>query len=193
MEKRVRRNKDHVLLQGLCQSDPVAIDEIYKQFYLMIRNVVVRNNGSEEDAEDLFQDLLVVVYQKATESSLQLNSGFGTFLYAIARKMWLNRLRKRRRIILKEELLEVNESSDDYYELIEFEDHGSIERLYIKHFMQLNEPCQKLLLLFYERTSLRKIAEILGYKSEGYVKKLKYKCKEKLIKSIQQDPNYKLL
>ena len=66
-------------------------------------------------------------------------------------------------------------------------------KLYQKHFQKLSKECKKLLQLFFDKVSYSEIAKILGYKSAGFVKKKKYNCKEFLMKSIKNDPEYKAL
>ncbi|MDP4206820.1 MAG: hypothetical protein Q8859_12585, partial [Bacteroidota bacterium] len=64
-------------------------------------------------------------------------------------------------------------------------------RLYQKHFKSLGADCQKILQLYFDKVSLKQITQIMGFKSELYAKKRKYKCKEYLVKSIKQDLEYK--
>ena len=63
-------------------------------------------------------------------------------------------------------------------------------RLYQKHFTNLGKDCQKILQLYFDKVPLKNIAQIMGFKSEKYAKKRKFKCKEYLIKSIKQDLEY---
>ena len=63
--------------------------------------------------------------------------------------------------------------------------------LYQKHFNTLSTDCQKLLQLFFEKVPLKEIAGLMGYKSEKYAKKRKFKCKELLVNRIKQDTEFK--
>ena len=55
---------DEAIIAGLKGRDILVINYIYKQAYPQIRYLVITNSGSKMDAEDLFQDALVVIYQK---------------------------------------------------------------------------------------------------------------------------------
>ena len=84
--------------------------------------------------------------------------------------------------------------------LVELDDdilklYNSNERyiIYQVHFKKLSQNCQKILELYMARIQLKEIANILGYKSDQYVKKRKHQCKEKLVNSIKNDPRYKEL
>ena len=80
------------------------------------------------------------------------------------------------------------EFDHDFAELVEKNERF---KLYQKHFQLLGSDCQKLLQLFFDKVPLKQIAQIMGFSSEKYVKKRKFKCKEYLITSIKQDVNYK--
>ena len=64
-------------------------------------------------------------------------------------------------------------------------------RLFQQHFLRLSEDCKKILQLFLAKTSLKEIAEIMGFKTEKYAKTRKFMCKEKLKNAIINDPNFK--
>ena len=60
------------------------------QYYPMISNMIKKNNGSEEDAKDVFQDAIIIFYKKCLEPQFKLTARISTFLYAIAQKKWRN-------------------------------------------------------------------------------------------------------
>jgi RNA polymerase sigma factor (sigma-70 family) len=185
----VQELKAENILVGLRDRDTKVLDYIYKNFYEQIKVFILRNRGSIEDAKDVYQDALLVIYQKASKDNLELSCSFQTYLYSVCRLLWLKQLESNQiqrntaeetgmYIELDEDLVEVFEKNERY-------------KLYQHHFQKLSFSCQKVLELFLAGISLREIANILGFKSEHYVKKRKYQCKEKLISSIKSDPNFK--
>jgi hypothetical protein len=64
------------------------------------------------------------------------------------------------------------------------------QNLFWSAFQQLGEECQKLLRLFFDKEKMAKIAEMMGYGSEGYAKKRKFQCKEKLVELIKTDRRF---
>ncbi len=62
----------------------------------MVKDLVSKNGGSSEDASDLFQDGMVVVYEKAMDVDFTLSSSLKTYLYAVCKNKWLMQLRKRK-------------------------------------------------------------------------------------------------
>jgi len=86
-----------------------------------------------------------------------------------------------------EDLSEVH----DHFLPEEPEEEQEKYRLFQQHFLRLSLDCQKVLRLFMGKTSLKEIADIMGFKTEKYAKTRKFMCKEKLKNSIINDPLFK--
>jgi len=181
---------DAGIIDGLKKRDSGIIRYIYKEYYPTIKYLITTNSGTETDAEDVFQDALVVLFKKIIKEDLILTSSFKTFLYSICRNLWLQRLDRR---VFSDEFLEMEDLSElqDNLHLEQSEEEHEKYRLFQQHFLKLSEDCQKILQLFLGRTSLKEIAEIMGFKTEKYAKTRKFMCKEKLKNSIINDPNFK--
>jgi len=177
-----------LIIDNFKKQDNDTLDFIYRKFYPAVRNLVVLNSGSEDDARDIFQESIVVIYRKLTYDDLTLSCSFKTYLYAIAKRLWLKELEKRR--LSRERLSAWEVWEDEGIEEPIIEEKDARYRLYQDHFMSLSEKCQRLLRLFYQKVPLREIAELMGFSSEKYAKKRKYQCKENLIKRIKEDPRF---
>lgn len=179
------------IIHGLRDRDTRVLDFIYDNFYFQIKIFVTKNHGSEEDARDIYQDALMVIYQKQQKENLILSCSFSTYLYSVCRLLWLKQLEKRKQhVSVTEEsgiYIDVNDNILDIFNLNEK------YKLYQDHFNRLSFSCQKVLELFLAGIPLKEIANILGFKSEQYAKKRKYQCKEKLVSNIKNDPEYKKL
>jgi len=150
----------------------------------MISKLILNNRGSEEDAQDIFQDALCMMYEKSQQEQLQFNCAFKTYLYAVCRNMWLMVLRKKRTdgVMVKD-----TEIGDDLSEsLIQDMTHARRVQVFKAHLENLGESCQQVLKFFFNGKSLRQIAEQMGF-TEAYAKKRKFVCQQKLIASIEQD------
>ena len=177
-------------IKGILNGDPQLINEIYENYHQAILKLVQNYNGTAEDARDVFQEGLMLIYRKAQQPDFQLSSSFFTYFYAICRNIWSNQTRKKSfgEVTLNDEMKSM--VKDDSPIMLEQNEQYI---LYRKKFLELGEDCQQLLSLFLQKISLREIAKKMGLSSEGYAKKKKYKCKEKLITLIQNDPSYKEL
>ena len=179
---------DEAILEGLRLRSDYIINFIYKDFFPLVRFLVVENGGTLEDAEDIFQDGIIIIYNKININQLVLTSSFKTYMYSVCRNLWLQKLNKRKAIFDK--LNDVEEYIDLPKDMLQ---EASIEetelhRIIQIHFLSLADDCQKLLRLFIKNIPLREIASILGYKTEKYAKTRKYLCKEELKKRIASDP-----
>ncbi len=183
---------DEQILKGILRHDNLILQYIYKQYYYSINYFIRKNQGSEDDANDIFQEAIIIIYRKIKENDLIFEkSSFKGYLFSVCRFLWLKQLEKRR--IEKEKLNDSLPYQDDLYDdsfnelVLKNEKYG----LYQRHFGSLSTDCQKLLQLFFEKVSLKDIAMMMGYKSEKYAKKRKFKCKELLISRIKQDAEFK--
>jgi RNA polymerase sigma factor (sigma-70 family) len=180
---------NEAIITGLKAQNVEIIKYIYEKFFQQIRFLIRSNSGTEMDAEDIFQDALVVIYQKKSTENIELTCSFGTYLYSICRHLWLQRLRKREFSHECREIIDLDEHQDNH-DIDEILDDNEKYKLFQLHFLKLSAMDQKVLKLFMSKISSKEIASIMGYKSDKYAKFRKYICKEKLKNSILNDPQY---
>lgn len=176
------------LVCGITNEDNDVIRYIYKNSYRPVRHLVKRNSGSEEDARDIFQDSLVVLYRKLKAGSLKLSCSVSTFIYSVARLLWLKELKTRGK---------ENISIDDYDGWVDEESniiriYEQNERLlfYRRIFEQLSEDCKKILRMVMKSYTISEITRIMGYSSVQHTKNRRYRCKKALVNRIIQNPEY---
>lgn len=176
------------LLEGVRNSDPIVINEIYRQILPGIIAYIRGNSGSEDDARDIFQEALIVLYRKVSAGNLELTCTLKTYLSSICRNLWLNRLRDHKEVGVIEgvEFIDPDEDLEHLMELT------SRRRLFLKCFHQIGEKCKQVLELFFSKTPMKEIAKELET-SESYIKKRKFACKEKLVSLIKNDPLFQEL
>lgn len=179
--------EDQELLEKLARSDRAAILAIYDLALPSVIHWVRENSGTEQDARDLFQEAMVVVFKRLREPSFELTCRLKSFLRIICRNLWLTRLRDQKKFVATE--LEDCEPYLLEEDTVAKMEQSEEERLYFQHFQKLSEQCQKIMKWFFAKTSLADIAKRLDT-TEQYIKKRKFLCKEKLVKSIQADPIY---
>lgn len=177
------------ILEGLKTSDSNVLEYIYKKYFPIVRFFVIKNSGTDEDAKDVFQEAIILIYKKLKDESLDLNCAFKTYLYSVCRILWLRQLEKKK---VRNEVVTDNQVfvqlDEDIEELVAEQEQF---RIYQKHFQLLHKDCQEILQLFLKKVPLKEIAQKMNIKSDKYLKKRKYACKEALIKRIQNDPDYK--
>ncbi|MDH7446015.1 RNA polymerase sigma factor [Aquimarina sp. 2201CG14-23] len=179
--------EERKIIEGILAGDETIIKAFYKRNYNYVKSYVLKNSGDNVDAEDVFQDALVLVYQKLKSDSLELRVSVSAYFYGVCKNIWRNRLRKKRKLIISDEVIETNDEIDG--SIIEDIENKEREMLYRKYFVTLSDKCKELLNLVFAGNSMREIANITGY-SEGYARKKKFECKKSLIEMIETDPVY---
>lgn len=181
---------DQEIVNGIKVRDRKVLNHLYQHYYPMILDFTRKNSGDDEDAQDLFQEGLVVIFEKVSSGDLKLSSAFRTYLYAVCRNKWLMVLRRKRtgpQMVVDTEQLDqdIPEVQPDLVRKEQFE-------VYRKHFEQLTPDCKKVLSMFFKGHSLREIAAEMEF-TEAYAKKRKFTCQKHLILSIEKDGLYQEL
>jgi RNA polymerase sigma factor (sigma-70 family) len=189
----VKRLTDEEILTGLRKRDNRVLQYIYKNSFNPVKQLVLHNAGNETDAEDIFQEALIIIFKKLREEpDFDLTAAFNTYIYSIARLLWLKHLRKIKKI-------EIDPLNRDLEERIEFEEPSPVQdkdlrmAIYQRTLMKIPEDCQKILRLTAQDISSKDIAHQLGFRSEGYVRKRRHFCKEYLVDKIKEDPDYQAM
>jgi RNA polymerase sigma factor (sigma-70 family) len=177
---------DQQLLEGLLRSDRRSVEAIYTLALPSVIHWVCENNGSEADARDIFQEALIALFRKVEGREFVLTCTLKSFIRIMCRNLWLSRLRNKGNQAGPLEGIEPVELGEDMEERLE---RSEREQLFFKHFDQLGEQCRKIMQWFFDKVPLKEIASRLDT-SENYIKKRKFICKEKLIKTIQGDPMF---
>lgn len=159
-----------------------ALDTLYRHFP-MIRKMIRSNGGHASDAEDIFQEGMIILVRNIQQPDFSLTSKLSTYLYGICRLLWKEELRRRNRPIPPTLMQDAGEEQID-------EEKEQRARLAEKALDELGERCRELLLLFYHGgLKLKDIAARMGYSAENTARNQKYKCLEaaKLrLKQLQQ-------
>ncbi len=173
-------------LRGIAENDYTVLELIYKKSLPEVTKYVKKNSGTFEDAKDVFQEGILVVYNKVKEDKLRLTTSFHYYLYSVCKKIWLKKLKKRKG-------KEVSFESDEEYSYIETFDEDFIKTrkwiLFNKKFNSLSEECRKVLKMMFNGRSSKEIAREMGY-TEEYAKRKKYKCKLALTTLIKKSSEY---
>ncbi|HET9825545.1 MAG TPA: sigma-70 family RNA polymerase sigma factor [Chitinophagaceae bacterium] len=174
-------SNEKALLQGLAQSDKKAIETIYKENYNMIQSLILNNSGSADDAKDIFQETMIVLYEKARSGTFELNCLIKTFVYSVSRRLWLKRLQQMNRYAPSLEDLQDTVPVDE--EIAENERINDEFEVMNKAISSLGEPCKSLLEAYYlEKKNMQEIALSFGYTNADNAKNQKYKCLMRLKK-----------
>lgn len=168
-------HSDQELLKSLASNDNDVIKAIYKDNFPTIQLFVMSNNGSSDDAMDLFQEAMILLYEKSVAGDLELNCKLKTYLYSVCRRLWLKRLQKIRRTGSPVEVLEEIIPVEDDLEEQERKNEAFLQMEYA--LVKLGEPCKSLLEAYYiHKKHMNEISDEFGYTNADNAKNQKYKC-----------------
>jgi len=173
------------LLEGLAHNDRKAIEAIYKQHYNMVQSLILSNSGYPDDARDIFQEAMIVLYEKVRAGSFELNCQLKTYLYSVCRRLWLKRLNQLQKTSPEVDNLEETVPVE---EELETHEQRNLDFLIMeKSLKNLGEPCKSLLEAYYlQKKSMVEIADNFGYTNADNAKNQKYKCLMRLKKLFGQ-------
>ena len=169
------------LLEGLARNDSRAVSTIYKENYGVVQAFILQNNGSYDDARDVFQEAMVVLYEKSKDDQFTLTCQIKTYVYSVCRRLWLKKLQQQHRfgapvesmedVVPVEEEIEAKEKLDADFALMD------------TAMKSLGEPCKSLLEAYYiHKKHMNEIADDFGYTNADNAKNQKYKCLMRLKK-----------
>jgi RNA polymerase sigma factor (sigma-70 family) len=172
---------EQALLKGLAENDSRAVEALYKSHFGMIQHFVSNNNGSFDDARDIFQEAMITLYEKVQLDNFALTCQIKTYLFSICKNLWLKRLQQMGKystpLSAQEETISVEEDLD------RFEKKDAAFAIMDRALNSLGEPCKSLLEGYYlNKKGMQELANQFGYTNADNAKNQKYKCLMRLKK-----------
>jgi RNA polymerase sigma factor (sigma-70 family) len=172
---------EQALLKGLANNDVKAAETIYKDNFNMVQSFIINNNGSYDDAKDIFQEAMVALYEKAQDDSFVLTCKINTYIYSVCRRLWLKRFQQIVRYSGQIENLEETVAVEEDLEI--HEKRNTAFGIMDKALAGLGEPCKSLLEGYYvKKQDMQTLAKEFGYTNADNAKNQKYKCLMRLKK-----------
>lgn len=193
MSKSKLQFTDDQFIDGLRNGNNEILSALYKKYYNIVLKFIVNNSGTEEAAQDIYQETVIVLYENAQKPHFSLNCQLQTYIYSVAKRLWLKQLKKNGKTFLFKE--------DDENELVDvtgdMTEHSEKEKnldKMNKSLLELGEPCATLIKDYYlSKLNMDEIADKFGYTNADNAKNQKYKCLQRLKKyffetnSIEQE------
>ena len=166
-----------------------AIRFLYREHFELLSRYILNNSGNEQDAEDIFQEVIVAFINLVQAGKFRGESSIRTFLFSLNKNIWLNELKRKGRAMIREEKYEKQNEQHEVTTDVAME-MGQTKVNLMKVIEELGENCKKILLLFYfENRSMKEIVAHLPYENEQVVRNKKSKCLKKLEQLITNDTN----
>ena len=176
---------DREVVLGILNNSVEALNKLYVAYFPMVLQFILNNNGDEDDAKDVYQEAIIVLYNKVKSGSFELSSKLKTYIYSVSRRIWLKKLAQHSKktsniadfedVLIVEEDMEQHEQKDMQFDKMK----EALE--------SLGEPCKTIIEDFYiNNQSMQEICEKFGYTNADNAKTQKYKCLQRLKKLFFQ-------
>lgn len=176
---------DREVVLGILNNSVEALNKLYVAYFPMVLQFILNNNGDEDDAKDVYQEAIIVLYNKIKSGSFELSSKLKTYIYSVSRRIWLKKLSQQSKktnniadfedVLVVEEDMEQHEQKDMQFDKMK----TALE--------SLGEPCKTIIEDFYiNNQSMQEICEKFGYTNTDNAKTQKYKCLQRLKKIFFQ-------
>lgn len=157
-----------------------------------VEKIVTERSGNQDDVIFIQHHTLVAFMKQALQNrALSIETNIYSYLNGIAKYMWLGELRKKKRISEKEVALEYenHEMTDGSHQLQFLQNERN--KILEKVLDSIGEKCKEVLSMWSAGYSMKEIASMTGYKSEGVVRKKKFQCMNALSKYLNDNPDQK--
>lgn len=179
-----------IFIQQLKQGKTAAIEALYRAAYPSCAAMILAKQGNQEDAQDIFQESLLVLFKKLQQPDFELHISPEAYIYGICRNLWLKTLQKNKR----NKAMQATVKADvDFLNKEEVNPLGNVfqkQVLVAELLKEMGVACRSLLMGFYfQQRSLKELANQLNYSSK-FIKIKKKRCldhlKERVIQAYQQ-------
>jgi RNA polymerase sigma factor (sigma-70 family) len=180
---------DEAMLAAI-QSGGRTREDALRRFYLLpgLRETVTRfvldNGGNRSDAQDVFQEALVLFDRNLREGRFEGKSTLTTYFVAIAKWHWVTLRRQHGRYTELSPAQYDGEAESPEADTLRAE-HRELLTEAMSH---IGDRCRELLRRYQLDYSMEEIAQEMGYSNAETAKKEAYRCRMRLREHLQNNP-----
>lgn len=171
---------DAETVQRIRQNERSVMGDLFNANLPPVMRFIKRNGGRQDDAQDMLQEAIIVLWQNVNKDSFVLSAKISTYLFSIARNKWLAELRRRKNHATPLETVpDIGIDDDSLAGMIDADEQ---KKLY-DAMERLAKICKEILLFYYfEQRNMNDIAKLTGLANANVAKAKKYQC----VKSLQK-------
>ena len=188
-------HSDSEILAALIRQGPGrthALTYLYSKYRKMIYAMVLKQGGTEEEAQEVLHEGLIRLEQSVRKGRFEENSKLSTYFYTICRNYWL-KSRNRYNLIDQEsgEEVGIEDLSENVLDLLQQKDFRVQVQKILNH---MTQQCYELLLWTDgENTPMEEVAKRLGFNSVQAARNQKTRCRKRLRDLIYRNPSFRAL
>jgi RNA polymerase sigma factor (sigma-70 family) len=195
----VEKYSDKTILIGIKNRKGEILEYLYREYYPQIERIVLKHEGDEQDARDLFQEALVIIFTRLKEGDLVINSSFHNYFIVLCRFIWFRQKGiknsygtlddSEESATMKSTASGIVNDSPGEREYNEFLTNQN-EKIFQRQYRKLPGDCKRVLKMYFRKKSYKEIATRMKYSTEDYARRKKYLSMQLLMKMIKEDPEY---
>jgi RNA polymerase sigma factor (sigma-70 family) len=180
----MQKTPDITFIDSLKKEETASFDVLYKLYFPFVQKHIIQNFGSKEDAEDIFQETVIVLLQKTRSTDFVLTSSLRTYLFAIAKNLWLKRLRNNK--------LKPVDNFDNYQQeseplTFELKTEPTKEEKVTSWLAKITAHCQQILkAIFFYKEPMSTLMQKMGWKNKHTAANQQYKCIQQIKKQKEK-------
>lgn len=166
-----------------------AFGLLYTSYFQVVSQFVIKNSGQLSDAEDVFQDTMIVLVEKLRKDNFLLTASLKTYIVAIAKNLWFKRLRDKHKEIELSELYD-----EKFLENINqsIEEERSYRDKLQNYLHKITKHCKGLIHdMFFKEKKIEEIQKEYGYSTKHNAQNQKHKCIEQIRKVKEKEEKQK--
>ncbi len=181
---KLNRVSDESLVERIRKNDRTVLGDLFIKFEKVVFKHIQMHGGSLDDAKDMLQESIIVLWQNVSAGRFKLQSKLSTYLVAVAKNKWMVEMRKKKRFVQDDPPDNTHPAEPGILDKIVNDEMLERVRFALE---QITPICKQLLLLFYfEERSMEEIAKILSFANMNVAKAKKYQCKKALQDVVMQ-------
>ena len=179
--------ENEAIIRNFLQGDAAFLKQLYAKNYYGVEAYVLKNSGTKEQAKDIFQHGLLVLYTLLKKEKIQISS-FDNYLFSVCKNLWIKQSSQNN--VTKQSF---DTLADEPLDLASFHIEQLQWNLYKEKFELLKETCKTIIKMTLAKVSYAEISKKLKFSNENAARQKTFRCKTKLFKMIQSDPRFKKL
>lgn len=155
------------------------LTRLYLSAFPAVARYIGKQGGSLDEAKDLFQDAVVIYYEKTVAGNADVPRNEKAYLLGITKHLW-NHYRQKQQGYLSDDVLNYTDIPDDEPPI------PSAKRL-LRYLEAAGQRCMDMLQAFYyDKQNMRQIADRFGLSGERSATVQKHKCLEKVRDKVKE-------
>jgi RNA polymerase sigma factor (sigma-70 family) len=150
-----------------------------------VKKYVSMHNGDESDAEDVFQESLILLDNNVRNNHFEGRSTLKTYLISICKWKWFTMKRSRKRIVLTDDNLKMDSDNFDSPEVLMLSDER--KSIVIHLLEKLEDKCRRILELYQLDYSMDEIAQQVGFTNVQSAKNAAARCRQNFRTLLEQN------